>query len=90
MQNISYRNDVFFKYAFGTNDHDSLKLRRFLLSYLLNKRILYVDCSNPEIIPSVLKGKTIILDTYIERHDMIIDIEMQNTPLNSFQYKRFQ
>ena len=87
---ITYKNDAFFKYTVGTNDKDSKKIRRFIIQFLLEKRLHFIDCTNPEIVPEMIRDKSIILDTFIERKDMIIDIEMQNTPLNRFQYQRFQ
>lgn len=87
---ISFKNDLFFKYAFGQNDKESMILREYICHYLFKKQFHNIITSNPEIIPEVVKDKKVILDVLCELNDVIVDMEMQDSYLNQYQYHRFQ
>lgn len=87
---ISFKNDLFTKYAWGQNDYISFLLRQFIIGYLLKYELKEESIINPEIIPNKVKDKKVILDIVIDLIDRIIDIEMQNSHMNRYQYQRFQ
>lgn len=86
----SYKSDVHFKYCFGTNTKESLFLRGFLLENLLPIRVDNWYADNPELIPESMVDKESILDVYMTRGKVLVDLEMQVSSLSSYMYKRFQ
>lgn len=87
---LSFKNDVVFKYVFGTNTQDSLLLRKFLIKCIMNITLDNYDVSNPEIIKVSKNDKKIIQDIFIVNQDQRIGIEMQNSLWSTYQKLRFQ
>ena len=88
---VSYKNDVFIKYALGGNDAISCMLRNFIIASLTDLHPVYTEVLNGEMMPNVLNGKKVILDILC-RDDLInlIDIEMQLSGFTKREYMRFQ
>lgn len=87
---LSYKSDVCFKYSFGRNTESSTFVRQFMLKNLLPIEVGDCQVDNPELIPQTIEDKNSILDIFMARSQVIIDIEMQVSSLSSYIYKRFQ
>ena len=83
--------DIFFKFALVSDDEDSRFLLRTIIESVLEIKVNSFKVLNPEIIPSIKKGKDVILDVLIQTdRGFRIDVEMQMSPYNSNQSRRFQ
>lgn len=89
MNTIDYNCDVFFKYAFGRNTTDSQTMRTFMLQNFISIDLDNYDVDNPELIPESIKDKTVILDIYMRKSFVEIDMEMQKSHLSRYLHRRF-
>lgn len=89
---ISFTNDVFFKYALVQDDDLSKQLRYSIVVYLIPNTFFELKVLNPEIVPEVEFGKKVYLDVLLQdvKTNEIIAIEMQMTTYDQVQSKRFQ
>ena len=89
--NVSFSNDLFFKYLLSRDTLESIKLRKFIV-----KSVAHLDCQqmivkNPEINQNTVLAKNIILDICaVDEKGRIIDIEMQMAGNSNSESTRFQ
>ena len=89
--NVSFSNDLFFKYLLSRDTLESIKLRKFIV-----KSVTHLDCQqmivkNPEINLNTVLAKNIILDICaVDEKGRIIDIEMQMAGNSNSESTRFQ
>ena len=89
--NVSFSNDLFFKYLLSRDTLESIKLRKFIV-----KSVTHLDCQqmivkNPEINQNTVLAKNIILDICaVDEKGRIIDIEMQMAGNSNSESTRFQ
>ena len=89
--NVSFSNDLFFKYLLSRDTFESKKIRKFIV-----KSVTGLDCQqmivkNPEINQNTVLAKNIILDICaVDEKGRIIDIEMQMAGSSSSESTRFQ
>ena len=89
--NISFSNDLFFKYLLSRDTFESKKIRKFIV-----KSVTGLDCQqmivkNPEINQNTVLAKNIILDICaVDEKGRIIDIEMQMAGSSNSESTRFQ
>ena len=88
--NVSFSNDLFFKYLLSRDTFES-KIRKFIV-----KSVTGLDCQqmivkNPEINQNTVLAKNIILDICaVDEKGRIIDIEMQMAGSSNSESTRFQ
>ncbi len=88
---IDYKNDFAFRYILGSNTPDSIYLLTILIEGALNIKLKELHILNPELIPSQLDDKDMILDLRVKTdQNEEIDIEMQNSCFSETLRKRFQ
>ncbi len=87
---LDYKEDLFFKYYCGSEHQDAFKLRKFLIENITHLDMTDARISNTELTTLSKTDKRIIMDTLITKDGYQVDMEMQNTILNSFLSKRFQ
>ena len=88
---VSYKNDVFIKYALGGSDGISCLLRNFIITSLTDLNPKYTNVLNGEMMPKSLDGKKVLLDILCESELIhFIDIEMQLSGFTKREYMRFQ
>ena len=74
---IDYKNDFAFRYILGSNTPDSIYLLTILIEGALNIKLKELHILNPELIPSQLDDKDMILDLRVKTdQNKEIDIEM--------------
>ena len=89
--NVSFSNDLFFKYLLSRDTFESKKIRKFIV-----KSVTGLDCQqmivkNPEINQNTVLAKNIILDICaVDEKGRIIDIEMQMAGSSNSESTRFQ
>ena len=89
--NVSFSNDLFFKYLLSRDTLESIKLRKFIV-----KSVTHLDCQqmivkNPEINQNTVLAKNIILDICaVDEKGRIIDIEIQMAGNSNSESTRFQ
>ena len=89
--NVSFSNDLFFKYLLSRDTLESIKLRKFIV-----KSVTHLDCQqmivkNPEINQNTVLAKNIILDICaVDEKGRVIDIEMQMAGNSNSESTRFQ
>ena len=87
---LDYKEDLFFKYYCGSEHHDAFRFRKFLIENITHLDMTDARISNTELTTLSKTDKRIIMDTLITKDGYQVDMEMQNTILNSFLSKRFQ
>lgn len=88
---ISYSNDVFFKFALIGDDKVSQWLRRFIVKSVFNLYTSNLTIINSEIIPKSIIGKKVILDVLCkDEHEHYINYEMQVSGYTISEQLRFQ
>ena len=89
--NVTFSNDLFFKYLLSRDTFESKKIRKFIV-----KSVTGLDCQqmivkNPEINQNTVLAKNIILDICaVDEKGRIIDIEMQMAGSSNSESTRFQ
>ncbi|MGX8832636.1 hypothetical protein ACWG0P_00380 [Amedibacillus sp. YH-ame6] len=63
---VSYKNDVFFKFALSSQDEDSKMIRHFMIKEITGIDPVDSIVVNPEMDPKALAGKKIILDVHVK------------------------
>lgn len=87
---ISYTNDVFFKYAIGGDDPDSIELRHLLIEKTLGIKCLESTVLNSELSVSAKNQRGVTVDLLIKDHlGRNFNIEIQSYTSGN-EYMRFQ
>ncbi|MGX8850909.1 Rpn family recombination-promoting nuclease/putative transposase [Amedibacillus sp. YH-ame10] len=88
---VSYKNDVFFKFALSSQDEDSKMIRHFMIKEITGIDPVDSIVVNPEMDPEALAGKKIILDVHVKDiHGNEYDMEMQVEGLLTNLTNRFE
>ncbi len=88
---IDYKNGFAFRYILESNTPDGIYLLTILIEGALNIKLKELHILNPELIPSQLDDKDMILDLRVKTdQNEEIDIEMQNSCFSETLRKRFQ
>lgn len=88
---ISFMNELFFKVVLGSQDNQSNKLHRMILTYLTKVDFVEIKIINPNIIPEELNGKEIVLDILATNElGNKYNIEMQTSNYSKMLNYRFQ
>lgn len=87
---LSYKNDVVFKYIFGSDHEESLFLRRFIISQLVDGQFFDYSIKNPDILRISQTDKQIIQDIIMTDNNRKIGMEMQDSLWTTYQKLRFQ
>ena len=88
---VSYHNDVFFKYALSREDEDSKYIRHSIIEALTGIKPKDSRVSNPELNADIFTKKDIILDVYVvDERGYAYDIEMQMSSKTTSEMKRFE
>ena len=88
---INYNNDIYFKHLLSCNDDKSQMLRKVIISDEFNIRYNLLKVINPIINDDHLNEKTTILDILLENDNKEnINLEMQVSSIDEYEYKRFQ
>ena len=88
---INYNNDIYFKHLLSCNDDKSQMLRKVIISDEFNIRYNLLKVINPIINDDYLNEKTTILDILLENDNKEnINLEMQVSSIDEYEYKRFQ
>lgn len=75
---ISYKNDVFFKYCMAGDDEKSIFIRHSILEFILGFHIEKTTVLNPELLPDSVVEKKVILDILLkDEKGQFFNIEMQ-------------
>ena len=90
-KNVDFKNDFAFRYIFGSDSNDSIYLLTVLIEGALDIKVKHLQLLNPELIPSQMNDKDMILDIKVlTNHNENIYIEMQNACFHGTLKKRFQ
>ncbi len=88
---IDYKNDFAFRYILGSNTPDGIYPLTILIEGALNIKLKELHILYPELIPSPMDDKDMILDLRVTTdQNEEIDIEMQNSYFSETLRKRFQ
>ncbi|MBS5044243.1 MAG: PD-(D/E)XK nuclease family transposase [Erysipelotrichaceae bacterium] len=88
---LDYDNDVFFKFALGTEDEDSAFIRNTIIEHVTGIHPKESTVLNPNLDPAILRRKKIVLDVHVKDCDgREYDIEMQTTYSKKSEMKRFE
>lgn len=88
---VSYKNDVFFKFALSSQDESSKMIRHFIIKEVTGIEPLDSVVLNGEIIPEKMFGKKIVLDVHVKDiHGNNYDIEMQMSGSRNAVSMRFE
>ena len=88
---LDYDNDVFFKFALGTEDEDSAFIRNTIIERVTGIHPKESTVLNPNLDPAILRRKKIVLDVHVKDCDgREYDIEMQTTYSKKSEMKRFE
>lgn len=90
-RHISYRNDICFKYACSGDDEKSKSIRHAIIKAVTGIEPVDSEVLNPEIIPTEIIGKRIVMDVHIkDKEGREYNIEMQTSGSLRREIKRFQ
>lgn len=88
---ITYRNDYVFKTTLKGDDDDSKFLLKFSIEAITNRKYKEIEVVNGELLGEYINSKNSYLDIKaIDIDGNIINIEMQQSYLNTLQRKRIQ
>lgn len=88
---ITYRNDVIFKQTLGKNDKESRELLKFVVEAVTGKKYRELRVTNTESLGKFVLNKRCFLDIKaVDEHGRTVNIEMQQSDINEYEYKRFQ
>ena len=88
---VSFKNDVFFKYALASKDDASKMILHFIIKEVTGIEPYESVVLNGEIIPEKMYGKRVILDVHVkDKYGNNYDIEMQMSGNRNAVAKRFE
>ncbi|MCB6602544.1 Rpn family recombination-promoting nuclease/putative transposase, partial [Erysipelatoclostridium ramosum] len=80
MNQLNYRNDLFFKYALSREDEGSVYARNTIIERVTGIRVKESTVLNPNLDPGIIGKKRIILDVHVkDEQNHHFNIEMQTT-----------
>lgn len=87
---VSYKNDLVFKYLCSRNDEDSVFIRNTIIERVTGICPTMSIVLNPEINPKIVGKKNIILDVHVrDENGSEYDIEMQTGSSGDAEFLRF-
>ena len=88
---VSYHNDVFFKYALSREDEDSKYIRHSIIEAITGIKPKDSVVLNPELLSDIQEKKAIVLDVHVkDEQGYEYDIEMQIGGKITTEMKRFE
>ena len=91
MNQLNYRNDLFFKYALSREDEGSVYARNTIIERVTGIRVKESTVLNPNLDPGIIGKKRIILDVHVkDEQNHHFNIEMQTTYKGIAEMMRFE
>ena len=90
-ERLNYDNDIFFKFALGTEDEDAAFIRNTIIERVTGIQPKESTVLNPNLDPVILKKKKMVLDIRVKDSEgREYGIEMQTTYSKKSELKRFE
>ena len=90
-ERLNYDNDIFFKFALGTEDEDAAFIRNTIIERVTGIHPKESSVLNPNLDPAILKKKKMVLDIRVkDNKGREYGIEMQTTYSKKSELKRFE
>ena len=90
-ERLKYDNDIFFKFALGTEDEDAAFIRNTIIERVTGIHPKESTVLNPNLDPAILKKKKMVLDIRVKDSEgREYGIEMQTTYSKQSELKRFE
>ena len=90
-ERLNYDNDIFFKFALGTEDEDAAFIRNTIIERVTGIHPKESTVLNPNLDPVILKKKKMVLDIRVKDSEgREYGIEMQTTYSKKSELKRFE
>mgnify|MGYP001410703295 CR=1 FL=1 len=91
MHQLSYSNDLFFKYTLSREDEGSVYARNTIIERVTGIRVKESTVLNPNLDPGIIGKKRIILDVHVkDEQNRHFNIEMQTTCKGIAEMMRFE
>ena len=91
MHQLSYSNDLFFKYTLSREDEGSVYARNTIIERVTGIRVKESTVLNPNLDPGIIGKKRIILDVHVkDEQNRHFNIEMQTTCRGIAEMMRFE
>ena len=91
MHQLSYSNDLFFKYTLSREDEGSVYARNTIIERVTGIRVKESTVLNPNLDPGIIGKKRIILDVHVkDEQNRHFNIEMQTTYKGLAEMMRFE
>ncbi|MBU9115550.1 Rpn family recombination-promoting nuclease/putative transposase, partial [[Clostridium] innocuum] len=88
---LSYSNDLFFKYTLSREDEGSVYARNTIIERVTGIRVKESTVLNPNLDPGIIGKKRIILDVHVkDEQNRHFNIEMQTTYKGIAEMMRFE